>query len=310
MTNISSSPSQTRDPNVQRADNALHVVHEAHLAADAVEIGAHAAHDASHYAKHADAARKLTTAHSQMAQDLRKMSSGITALENVARSGGGAEAVAKLADARKAYQTAKTAFEAERPAVAEAARFLQELSAKKDASGINSKLRLGQAAIKLERALSASAAGRGLLATGAVVTNPAFARGLVVVGAGLEGYVGYADSTTQTTGGKLTNGALAGAGGALLMSNMWVAGADLMAPKGFKLSEIYRGGAGAVSSIAEGMVTGDTRGMDEFQRRSKNGDYGQVMKASSEAGDYWAKNGIEGGITKAWQGLKDFRTMR
>lgn len=165
-------------------------------------------------------------------------------------------------------------------------------------------IKLGQAVLKFETALQGSRIGRGLMTTGRVLSSPTMVKGLMVVGAGVEAYAGFIDSTAKTTGGKTLNGALAGGGGALVMANPVVAAADLIAPKGYKLSEVYRGGAGAVSSIAEGMVTGDTRAMDDFHTRSKKGDYGVVMREASEAGDYWAKEGIGGGLAKGWDALK------
>jgi hypothetical protein len=90
-----------------------------------------------------------------------------------------------------------------------------------------------------------------------------------------------------------------GAGaGALTMANPVVAIADWLAPNGYKLSEVYHGGAGAVTAIAEGLLTYDTRAMDEFHKRSMQGHYGKVMQAASEAGVYWAEEGITGGLSK------------
>jgi hypothetical protein len=80
------------------------------------------------------------------------------------------------------------------------------------------------------------------------------------------------------------------------MLNPYVAAADLVAPKGYKLSEVYRGTAGALSSIGEGLVTDDTRAMDEFHKRSMNGSYGKLMAAASEAGEFWADKGLRGGL--------------
>jgi hypothetical protein len=110
-----------------------------------------------------------------------------------------------------------------------------------------------------------------------------------VVGAALEGIAACEESTAQTQAGKVANAALGAGGGALTMANPIVAVAELVAPRGYKLSEVYRGTAGALSSIGEGLATGDTRAMDEFHQRAMKGSYGKVMGAASEAGEFWAE---------------------
>lgn len=138
--------------------------------------------------------------------------------------------------------------------------------------------------------------GRCPSTAGRIAASKAFVRGLVVVGAALEGIAAYEESTAQTQAGKVANAALGAGGGALTMANPYVAVADLVAPRGYKLSEVYRGGASALSSIGEAMVTGDTRAMDEFHRRAMQGAYGKVMVAASEAGEYWSQKGVRGGL--------------
>jgi hypothetical protein len=43
-------------------------------------------------------------------------------------------------------------------------------------------------------------------------------------------------------------------------------------------------------------LTGDTKAMDDFHKRSMEGSYGKVIQAASEAGEYWAKKGLRGGL--------------
>ena len=143
-----------------------------------------------------------------------------------------------------------------------------------------------------------------MMAAGKVVSHPSVAKGLMLVGAAVETYAGVVDSNAQTKGGKALNGVLGGASGALVMANPLVAIGDLALPTGYKLSETFRGSAGVITSIAEGAVTGDTRAMEKFHTRSKNGDYGVVIQAASEAGDYWNDNGIKGGLSQIWESLK------
>jgi hypothetical protein len=48
----------------------------------------------------------------------------------------------------------------------------------------------------------------------------------------------YADSTAQTTGGKWANAGTGAATGALTMIKWRAAAADVLLPKGYKLSEV------------------------------------------------------------------------
>src|SRR5205823_5370807 len=108
------------------------------------------------------------------------------------------------------------------------------------------------------------------------------------IGAGLEAVASYADSSAQTTTGKVINAGLGGAGGALTMVNPAVAAVDLITPKGYKPSEVFHGTAAVVTVIGEAALTGDTKPLDEFHKKSMEGHYGKIMQASSEAGEYWA----------------------
>ena len=136
-----------------------------------------------------------------------------------------------------------------------------------------------------------------LLKFGGVLSNPYVEKGLRVLAAVTSAVHGYLDSTARTTGGKAANAALSGLGGAAVVSNPLVAAADLLLPHGVKPSELFNGASGAISTVAEGVVTGDTRGMDDFHKRSVRGDYGMVMSGYSQIGDVsrtrrrWRKRG-------------------
>src|SRR5262245_37179700 len=80
----------------------------------------------------------------------------------------------------------------------------------------------------------------------------------------------------------LVNAGSGGGGGFLVVAaNPYVAVADTIAPEGYKMSEVLRGTAAAVSSIIEGTATDDTRAAESFHERSKAGHYGVVMKLAS-----------------------------
>ncbi|MDH4135459.1 MAG: RHS repeat-associated core domain-containing protein [Anaerolineae bacterium] len=276
-----------------------HITHEVHLAAEGVEFTSHQISQASKYAKEYTQARELLKAHSEMSYKLKKMRRKIKALENLINKSGRASAVGKLERARKAFEVAKKAFESERGLLRAANEFVKAHRAVMGSSLLSkakATFNLGKAARVLQSALESSRIGRGLLATGRVVSSKAFGGAVIAVGALVEAVGGYLESPAQTTTGKITNAVLAGGGGALVMANPWVAGADLIAPKGYKLSEVYRGTASSLTSIGEGFVTGDTSAMEEFHTRSKAGEYGKATKAASEAGDFWAEKGIVGGL--------------
>lgn len=275
-----------------------HYAHQAHLAAEGTEFAAHKLSHAAEYLKHVQAAARLSKTHGQMAYDLRRMARGIAKLENVAKEGGarGAKASQQLSRARAAFQAAQSEFEVERPAVNAARKVLGEYRAVQRGAQGEALLKLGEAASRLETALSTSRVGSKLLTVGRITVSKNFVRGLIVVGAACEAVSSYTDSTARTFGGKAANAVLGAGSGALTMLNPYVAAGDLVAPDGYKLSQIYHGGAAAVSALGEGILTNDSRAMDDFHRRSMQGSYGKVIQAASEAGEYWANKGISGGL--------------
>jgi hypothetical protein len=214
----------------------------------------------------------------------------------------------QIAEQKSAIEAAKAAWELERPAVGAANDFLRAASKLQvtSASARGKALRvLGEAAVRLERALEATRAGRVAIGLGRVASNPAVAHGLLVIGGVVGAIEGYRDSPATTKAGKVVNGVLAGGGDALVMAHPGVAIADMVVPRGYKPSQHFRGtstgvstlGEAAVLSITEGPESVSTRGMEAFHERSKAGEYGKVMQLSSEAGDYWADEGIIGGLS-------------
>jgi hypothetical protein len=279
-------------------EHLVHYAHEAHLAAEAIESATHNLHHLQEYLKHVQAGAKLIRAHAQMAYDLRRMRAATAKLEQVVARGGkpAMEAGKKLKKAKEALASAEQAFAAERSAVRAAYEFASEYRAFKSTAMGAAKLRLGQAAAKFEVALRTSRVGRDLLKLGRITASKPFVRGLVVVGSAFEGIASYFDSTAKTTTGKGVNAALGAGSGALTMANPYVAGGDFLLPKGYKLSELYHGGATGWTAIGEGLLRGDCEAVDEFHQRSMRGHYGKVMQAASEAGEFWAEKGIAGGL--------------
>lgn len=286
------------------AHHYAHLSHEIHLAAEGAEKLGHQLHHAAKYASSLAKAKQVMIAHSRMATELKLMRRGMRALENAATKSGSAKAAEKLVHVKAAYAEMEVAFKSERSAAAAASSLMETEHAARTAVRGMAKIKLGQAVLEFESMLQGSAIGRGVLSTGRAVANPKFVKGLTVLGVAMEGVAGWMDSNAESTGGKAANAALSAGGGALVMANPIVAGADMVAPKGYKLSELYQGTAGALTAIGEGIAVGDAAAMSRFHERSKRGDYGRVMQAASEAGDYWANKGLMGGLTEFKDALK------
>ena len=52
---------------------------------------------------------------------------------------------------------------------------------------------------------------------------------------------------------------------------------------------MYDGTSSAITSIAEGLLTEDTTGVESFIDKAKNGDYSFVMQEAIKSGEFWAK---------------------
>jgi hypothetical protein len=159
--------------------------------------------------------------------------------------------------------------------------------------------------VKFTAALSQSPVGRSLLVANRIILSKPVLNGLLVVGAALDAVAAYQSSPARTQVGKLTNAALAGGLGFFVAKNPGVAAVDmLLLPEGYKISELYKGTAAALPAIGEGLLAGDTRAMDEFHARAMKGSYAKVMKAASEAGEYWDQKGLRSGLREFEDALR------
>jgi hypothetical protein len=267
-----------------------HLMHYAHLAHLSAEMGEAMAH-VGHHTGQIVAAQKLVGTHAQMAFDLARMHRNLFNLKYVFRLGGsvGETAGWRLIRARGLYETTKLAFETERPAVATARAFLSHSRAMRFGVRGAIPFQIGPVALKLESALRGSRIGSKLLSTGRIVTSKPFVNALVVIGAAASAVEAYRSSPAETTRGKIDNAILGAGAGALTMSNPWVAAGDMVVPKGFKPSEIFRGAADALTSIDEAFSPSSTDAMLNFHRRSKDGEYGKVIQEASGFGDFYAE---------------------
>ena len=252
------------------------------------------------YVGNLENARKILRTHSQMAYDLRKMNRAVLGLEKALRNTatGADKIVNKLDQARKAYFAAKAEFEANRLTASLAHRVFRDFHGVREFRVLtNAKMeKLGSTISKFTNSLQQTKSGRHLLKTGKVLSSKKFIFGALAAAAALDAVVAYHNSPTHTTAGKVTNATLAGGGTVLVNTNLYVALGDLALPKGFKLSELFHGTADVLSSYGEAFVNDDLRALDTFHKRSMNGSYGKVLQASSEAGEYWNKHGLIGGL--------------
>ena len=109
------------------------------------------------------------------------------------------------------------------------------------------------------------------------------------ISAVMTGLDSYQDSPNQTIGGRALDALLDVSGSLMVGANPIVGAVDTFLPKTMKLSELYDGTSSAVSSMAEGLLTDDSIGMERFMDKAKDGDYSVVMEEAVKAGEFWAK---------------------
>lgn len=123
---------------------------------------------------------------------------------------------------------------------------------------------------------------------------------LNVAGGVLTGVSQYQNSDAQSTAGRTTSatgaGSLAVAVGA---RHPYLAAADaaaslLGAPE--TPSNVLNRSIDTITTVGEGLITGDTRGMENLHQRNLRGDHGPVFQAAAEAGEFWSEHGVVGGL--------------
>lgn len=156
---------------------------------------------------------------------------------------------------------------------------------------------------------------------------------LAVVGGVATGIDQATSGTTTTTAGDIVNGTAAGGMSvAFGAANPALAAVDAVSSMagGPSLSEATNNGINSAVTIGEAAVTGDTRGLEElnrrnlsgengqvtrvaagygeaiangdtshleaYQREALRGDHGTVARTLAESGDFWAEHGIGGGL--------------
>lgn len=113
---------------------------------------------------------------------------------------------------------------------------------------------------------------------------------LGVASAAVTGVQSFQESPATTTAGKTLDALLDASGSLMVGSNPVVGAIDTLLPSEMKFSTLLDGGSTAMATMVEGLVTGESDGMEAFMENAKDGDYTWIMKEAVEAGEYWANS--------------------
>ena len=129
--------------------------------------------------------------------------------------------------------------------------------------------------------------------------------GLTTANAMITGARSFAQSPCESMMGKTLDAGLDIAGGMMSNANPIVSSMDMLLPDAMKYSKLLDGTSSGLSSMAEGILSDNSSGMEEFIARSSEGDYGLFMEEATAAGNWWAENGLQEGLTTATSELRD-----
>jgi len=197
---------------------------------------------------------------------LRRRAAALT--NRLAKSGGGPRVAAQLKAVESEITAARSRIAAGKEALREAnalvrgevqaasglfARIRQLLSGagvvRQSAKGVvwrNLWKAVGPRFARLRNLLQKSGSVSKLFAAMRVLGKPWVSRTLIGLSAALDAVNAYTTSRNTSQAGKLADAGMTGASGALVVANPVTAIADVLLPKQYKLSTMYRGGSGAV----------------------------------------------------------------
>ena len=144
-------------------------------------------------------------------------------------------------------------------------------------------------------------------AAGAKSVLGKYNKGLAVVGSAANGINQGLNSDATTTTGKVVNGVAAG-GVSFAASKLHPGVAAVDLATGGAVSQQLNNGVNATVTIADGLATGNTDGMENLHRKNLNGDNGVVAQKAAEAGDFWADKGVKNGLQEFGGAVKYFFT--
>ena len=128
--------------------------------------------------------------------------------------------------------------------------------------------------------------------------------GLSVIGAAANGLSqGLNSDATTTTGQVVTGVGTAGLSFAASGLHPGVTALDLAT--GGAVSQNLNNGISAPVTIVDGLVTGDSEGMENLHQRNLDGENGPIAREAAESGDFWAKHGIRGGLGALYSSIVD-----
>ena len=115
------------------------------------------------------------------------------------------------------------------------------------------------------------------------------------------------ETSAQTWLGKLTSTGAAGGFSWAARNNPAVAIGDVAG--GFlgvdTPSGVWNASVESITVTTEGLLTGESGGMATLHQKQLNGDWGPLFREAAEAGDFWAENGVFGGLGMAWDAVTD-----
>ncbi len=115
------------------------------------------------------------------------------------------------------------------------------------------------------------------------------------------------ETSAQTWLGKLTSTGAAGGFSWAARNNPVVAIGDVAGGflGGDTPSGVWNASVESITVTTEGLLTGESGGMAALHQKQLNGDWGPLFREAAEAGDFWAENGVLGGLGMAWDAVTD-----
>jgi uncharacterized phage infection (PIP) family protein YhgE len=133
--------------------------------------------------------------------------------------------------------------------------------------------------------------------------------GLAVVGAGANAVNQGLNADATTTTGKVVTGVAAG-GVSFAASKLHPGVAAVDLATGGAVSQNLNNGVNATVTIVDGLATGNSEGMENLHQENLNGENGVIAQEAAEAGDFWADNGVRGGLSELGDAVGYFFTGR
>ena len=111
---------------------------------------------------------------------------------------------------------------------------------------------------------------------------------LSILSSAISGVQSFQNSDATTTGGRTLDAMLDASGALMIGANPIVGTIDSLLPEEVRISTLLNGGSTALATMTEGLLTGNTDGMESFIQHARDGQYTWLMKEAVEAGEFWS----------------------